>query len=102
MALAARLARLGEPPAPTGKLLTAKELASELTVPLDTVYHVDAAGPHPPARNVRPVRFDWTARRTRRHRVLPSGPAEAPARVWEYWSILFANNLTVDATGDRR
>ena len=59
-ALAARLATVEHPASPTGRLLTAKELAAEVRYSLDTIY--DMTGRIPvAARKGRAVRFDLQA-----------------------------------------
>jgi len=61
-ALAARLATVEHPASPTGRLLTAKELAAEIRYSLDTVYDMARMGRIPvAARRGRAVRFDLQA-----------------------------------------
>ena len=60
-ALAARLATVA-PASPTGRLLTAKELAAEVRYSLDTIYDMARTGRIPvAARKGRAVRFDLQA-----------------------------------------
>jgi len=60
-ALAARLATMA-PASPTGRLLTAKELAAEVRYSLDTIYDMARTGRIPvAARKGRAVRFDLQA-----------------------------------------
>ena len=60
-ALAVRLAVV-QPASPTGRLLTAKELAAEIRYSVDTVYDMARTGRIPvAARKGRAVRFDLQA-----------------------------------------
>ena len=61
-ALATRLATVEHPASPTGRLLTAKELAAEIRYSVDTVYDMARTGRIPvAARKGRAVRFDLQA-----------------------------------------
>ncbi len=61
-AVAARIAQLAEPaPVPTGKLVTAKEAAAELSMPLDSLYAAARTGRVPCVRIGRSMRFDLAA-----------------------------------------
>src|SRR5207249_1976982 len=61
-ALAARLATVEHPASPTGRLLTAKELAAAIRYSLDTVYDMARTGRIPvAARKGRAIRFDLLA-----------------------------------------
>ena len=61
-ALAARLATVEHPSSPTGRLLTAKELAAEIRYSLDTIYDMARTGRIPvAARKGRAIRFDLLA-----------------------------------------
>jgi len=61
--LAARLAQLGSeaPAPPCGRLVTAKELAADLSLTLDAVYEMARTGRVPIVRKGRAVRFHLAA-----------------------------------------